>query len=41
VDGGKAKSPRYIRKPFRREPDFGVTIVNYAVADLVRNALSE
>jgi hypothetical protein len=25
---------RYLRQPFRREPDFGVTSVNYDVAEL-------
>jgi superfamily II DNA or RNA helicase len=28
----------YVRKPFRREPDFGVTSVNYAFAELVDRA---
>ena len=28
VDGDGAV-PRYLRQPFRREPDFGVTSVNY------------
>jgi len=25
----------YLRKPFRREPDFGVTSVNYNLAELI------
>jgi hypothetical protein len=28
----------YIRRPFRREPDFGVTSVNYALAELLTRA---
>jgi hypothetical protein len=28
----------YVRRPFRREPDFGVTSVNYDLADLLRRA---
>ena len=35
VDGDVAHEPRYIRKPFTREPDFGVVSVNYAVAELL------
>jgi len=27
---------RYLRQPFRREPDFGVTSVNYEFAELFR-----
>ena len=34
VDGEK-QTPRYVRKPFRREPDFGVTSVNYDLAELL------
>ena len=26
---------RYVREPFRREPDFGVTFVNYDIAELL------
>ena len=29
---------RYVRKPFRREPDFGVTSVNYNFAELLARA---
>ena len=29
---------RYLRRPFRREPDFGVTSVNYDFADLLARA---
>ena len=28
----------YLRQPFRREPDFGVTSSNYAMAELVARA---
>jgi len=34
VDGDQA-TPWYIRQPFTREPDFGVTSVNYRLKDLV------
>ncbi len=32
---GEATIARYIRRPFQREPDFGVTSVNYDLADLL------
>jgi len=32
---GDAATPRYVRCPFQREPDFGVTSVNYALEDLL------
>ena len=33
---GEAQSRvRYLRRPFRREPDFGVTSVNYDFTDLL------
>jgi superfamily II DNA or RNA helicase len=35
---GEAATPRYIRRPFQREPDFGVTSVNYDVEDLLARA---
>jgi superfamily II DNA or RNA helicase len=38
VDGETAATPRYIRHPFQREPDFGVTSVNYDVEDLLARA---
>ena len=28
-------APRYVRRPFQREPDFGVTSVNYNLSDLL------
>ncbi|HLA77168.1 MAG TPA: helicase-related protein [Vicinamibacteria bacterium] len=35
VDGDRPEDPHYIRRPFTREPDFGVTSVNYEVAELL------
>jgi hypothetical protein len=35
VDGDTTREPRYIRRPFQREPDFGVTSVNYDLAELL------
>lgn len=32
---GDAYPTRYVRTPFTREPDFGVTSVNYSIADLL------
>ncbi len=34
IEDGHALPARYVRHPFGREPDFGVTSVNYRVADL-------
>jgi hypothetical protein len=34
VENGQAKAPRYVRQPFGREPDFGVTSVNYNFREL-------
>ncbi len=34
IDGQKT-TPRYIRRPFQREPDFGVTSVNYSIVELL------
>ena len=34
LEGG-GERVRYVRRPFRREPDFGVTSVNYDFADLL------
>ena len=36
-DGG-SHSVHYIRQPFHREPDFGVTSVNYDFAELLARA---
>jgi hypothetical protein len=38
VDGDKANEPRYIRRPFQKEPDFGVTSVNYDLSQLLAQA---
>ena len=38
VNGEDVTQPRYLRRPFRKEPDFGVTSVNYDVADLLDRA---
>lgn len=37
VDGDKAIT-RYVRRPFKREPDFGVTSVNYDLGELLSQA---
>lgn len=37
VSGG-AGTPMYIRRPFQRQPDFGVTSVNYDLAELLERA---
>ena len=37
LDGDKT-IPRYVRKPFGREPDFGVTSVNYKLSELIAKA---
>jgi len=34
-DGDGAHEPRYIHRPFQREPDFGVTSVNYDLDELL------
>ncbi len=39
LDGGKHQV-HYIRRPFQREPDFGVTSVNYNFSELVMNGES-
>jgi hypothetical protein len=36
---GDAHRVHYVRRPFQREPDFGVTSVNYAFAELIARAL--
>jgi hypothetical protein len=35
VEDGFAHEPRYVRRPFQREPDFGATSVTYKLADLL------
>lgn len=37
LDGGRHRV-RYLRRPFQREPDFGVTSVNYDFAELLERA---
>ena len=41
VSGEAASSLRYIRKPFGREPDFGVTCVVYRIAELLSAGVVE
>ncbi len=38
VSGEAAGLPRYIKRPFTREPDFGVTSVNYGLSELLKVA---
>jgi SNF2 family DNA or RNA helicase len=38
VDGEIARTPRYVHRPFHREPDFGVTSVIYDLAELMARA---
>lgn len=38
VDEDRASEPRYIRRPFQKEPDFGVTSVNYDLSQLLAQA---
>ena len=35
---GDTSTVHYVRNPFQREPDFGVTSVNYELDDLLRRA---
>ena len=35
---GDGHRVRYVRRPFRREPDFGVTSVNYSFAELLKKS---
>ncbi len=37
IDGDPG-TPHYVRRPFQREPDFGVTSVNYDLQELLRRA---
>ena len=37
VNGGLA-TPRYVRQPFEREPDFAATSVNYSLKELMDRA---
>ena len=38
IGGDQVKPPRYVRQPFTKEPDFGVTSVNYALQELLAKA---
>ena len=38
VDGDHVDEPRYVRQPFSREPDFGVTSVNYDLGELIERS---
>jgi hypothetical protein len=38
VDGDSPGTPRHVRRPFQREPDFGVTSVNYDLDELLARA---
>lgn len=38
VEGDAARTPRYVRRPFAIEPDFGVTSVHYDLGDLLARA---
>ena len=38
IESDTAKEPRYIRQPFQKEPDFGVTSVNYKLNELLARA---
>ena len=38
IDSNGPTTPQYVRRPFHREPDFGVTSVNYVLADLLARA---
>ncbi len=35
VEDGQAQEPRYVQQPFGKEPDFGVTSVNYELGELL------
>ena len=35
---GTSQRVHYVRQPFQREPDFGVTSVNYGFAELLARA---
>jgi hypothetical protein len=36
VEDGQAREPHYVRRPFGREPDFGVTSVTYDLDEILR-----
>jgi hypothetical protein len=35
IEDGQARPPRYVRRPFSQEPEFGVTSVNYDLKELL------
>ena len=41
VTDGMAANLRYVRQPFRKEPDFGVTCVMYSIAELLSAGIVE
>ncbi|MCA9955164.1 MAG: DUF3883 domain-containing protein [Anaerolineales bacterium] len=40
IENGQAKPPRYVRQPFHKEPDFGVTSINYNLNELLSQSTS-
>ncbi|MCC6442980.1 MAG: DUF3883 domain-containing protein [Armatimonadetes bacterium] len=38
VEGGTAQTPHYIRRPFQKDPDFGVTSVNYDLKEMLERS---
>ncbi|MCD8476135.1 MAG: DUF3883 domain-containing protein, partial [Shewanella fodinae] len=38
IDGENTEGPYYVRRPFTKEPDFGVASINYDLADLLAKA---
>jgi superfamily II DNA or RNA helicase len=40
VEDGSAGTPCYVREPFSREPDFGVTSVNYDLGELLARSVT-
>ena len=38
ADGEAVEEPFYVRRPFQKEPDFGVTSVNYDLAEMLARA---
>ena len=39
IDGDEIAEPRYLRQPFQKGPDFGVTSVNYDLNELLARAM--
>jgi adenine-specific DNA methylase len=38
IEDGQAKPSRYVRQPFHKEPDFGITSINYNLQELLKQA---